>query len=63
MSLSVESQGSGKSLIIEWLEKIGVKTLDDGVSTVLLKVKERSIGKKGLLTEKEFEETVEQSKR
>jgi len=59
----VLGKGSGKSSIIEWSERIGVKISDDDVNTILLKVKEQSMKKKGLLTQTEFEEIVEQSKR
>ncbi len=59
----VLGKGSGKSSIIKWLKRIGVKISDDDVNTILLKVKEQSVEKKGLLTQKEFEEIVEQNKR
>jgi len=56
----VLGKGSGRPSIIEWLDKIGIKTSDDNVNTILLKVKERSIEKKSLVTEKEFEKIVQE---
>ena len=58
----VLGKGSGRSSIVEWLEKIGAKVSDEDVGGLLLKVKERSMEKKGLLTQKEFEEIVAQSR-
>ncbi len=54
----VLGKGSGRRSIIHWLEKIGICTSDNNIDTVLLKVKEKSLEKKGLLTENEFKETV-----
>jgi len=52
----VLGKGSGRSSIIEWLEKIGVEVPDEDIDKILLTVKKRAIEKKKLLIEKEFEE-------
>jgi len=56
----VLGKGSGKSSIVEKLEKMGVKMSDEQIDAVFFKVKEESLKKKHLLTQEEFEEIVEQ---
>ena len=49
---------SGKYSVLFELRKRGVDASEDQVSSILSQVKERSIAKKGLITEGEFEEIV-----
>ena len=55
----VLGKGSGGPSIVEKLGKMGTKDPDkETVDRILLAVKEKSLEKKGLLTENEFKETV-----
>lgn len=56
----VLGKGSGKSSIIEWLERINVKVKQEDIDSILFKVKEKSFKKKGLLSERELEEIVKE---
>ena len=53
---------SGLTSIAEWLKKIGVEASEEESGNILQKVKEKSIEKKGLLTEEEFKEVVKEVK-
>ena len=53
---------SGLTSIAEWLKKIGVEASEEESGNILQKVKEKSIEKKGLLTEAEFKEIVKEVK-
>ncbi len=50
----VLGKSSGVDSVAEWLEKIGAEASQEQREAIVLKVKEASIKKKGLLTEKEF---------
>jgi len=55
----VLGKGSGKPSVVEKLKEIGIEDIDDSkAGEILLEVKELSIKKKGLLTEKEFKDAV-----
>ena len=56
----VLGKGSGKPSIQHWLDKIGVKATPEQVDQLLLKVKDISLKRKGLLTESEFRNLVAQ---
>jgi isopropylmalate/homocitrate/citramalate synthase len=51
----VLGKGSGKASIVAWLQKIGVSANDAQIDQLLLDVKDKSLEKKGLLTEEEFQ--------
>jgi isopropylmalate/homocitrate/citramalate synthase len=55
----VLGKNSGVDSIRDWLDRIGVETSELRTQEILLKVKEKSLEKKGLLTEKEFRAIVE----
>lgn len=55
----VLGKSSGIDSIAEWLEKIGGDASQEQREAIVLKVKEASIKKKGLLTEKEFKKIYE----
>jgi isopropylmalate/homocitrate/citramalate synthase len=46
--------------VAEWLEKIGADASQEQREAIVLKVKEASIKKKGLLTEQEFKKIFDQ---
>ncbi|MDH7507793.1 MAG: hypothetical protein QHH00_00145 [Methanomassiliicoccales archaeon] len=50
---------SGLASVLYWAEKIGIELSEERARKVLLEVKNASIRKKGLLTEKEFRAIVE----
>jgi isopropylmalate/homocitrate/citramalate synthase len=50
---------SGLDSVAEWLEKLGADASPQQREAIVLKVKEASIKKKGLLTEKEFKKIVD----
>lgn len=56
----VMGKKSGVDSVGEWLEKLGVDASPEQKEAIVLKVKETSLKKKGLLTEKEFKEIVKQ---
>lgn len=55
----VMGKSSGIDSVAEWLEKIGGDASQEQREALVLKVKEASIKKKGLLTEKEFKKIYE----
>jgi isopropylmalate/homocitrate/citramalate synthase len=55
----VMGKSSGLDSVAEWLEKIGADASQEQREAIVLKVKEASIKKKGLLTEKEFKKIVD----
>jgi isopropylmalate/homocitrate/citramalate synthase len=55
----VLGKNSGVDSIRDWLDRIGVEASELRTQEILLKVKEKSLEKKGLLTEKEFRAIVE----
>jgi len=58
----VLGKGSGRPPIIEKLKKMGLKNPDkETVDRILLEVKEKSLQKKGLLTDEEFKKIVEET--
>lgn len=58
----VLGKGSGRPSITEKLEKMGIKDSDkETVDNILLEVKEKSLEKKGLLTQEEFEKVVKET--
>ena len=58
----VLGKGSGRASVVEKLEKMGMKDPDEEiVDRILLKVKEKSLEKKELLTEDEFKKIAEES--
>ncbi len=54
----VYGKGSGRASVEIGLEKLGVKATDGQIAEIMLRVKERSIQRKGLLSEAEFSEIV-----
>lgn len=56
----VMGKKSGVDSVAEWLEKLGADASPEQKEAIVLKVKETSLKKKGLLTEKEFQEIVKQ---
>ncbi len=56
----VMGKKSGVDSVAEWLEKVGADASPEQREAIVLKVKEASLQKKGLLTEKEFQEIVKQ---
>lgn len=52
-------KSSGMDSIREWLEKTGLSVAEERMPELLLRVKQKSIAKKGLLTEQEFVAEVE----
>lgn len=58
----VLGKGSGRPSITEKLEKMGIKDSDkETVDNILLEVKEKSLEKKGLLSEEEFKKIVKET--
>jgi len=55
----VMGKSSGIDSVAEWLGKIGADASQEQREAIVLKVKEASIKKKGLLTEKEFKKIVD----
>jgi len=55
----VMGKSSGIDSVAEWLERIGADASQEQREAIVLKVKEASIKKKGLLTEKEFKKIVD----
>jgi len=55
----VMGKSSGVDSVIEWLEKISGDASPEQREAIVLKVKEASIKKKGLLSEKEFKKIYE----
>ena len=55
----VLGKGSGQSSVQVWLDKLGIKVSDSQRMDILLKVKETSLAKKAMLTEKEFRSIVD----
>jgi isopropylmalate/homocitrate/citramalate synthase len=55
----VMGKSSGVDSVAEWLEKLGVDASPEQRQAIVLKVKEASIKKKGLLTEREFKKIVD----
>ncbi|MBU1205532.1 MAG: pyruvate carboxyltransferase [Proteobacteria bacterium] len=56
----VMGKSSGIDSVAEWLEKIGGDASQEQREAIVLKVKEASIQKKGLLTEQEFKKIFDQ---
>lgn len=56
----VMGKKSGVDSVAEWLERFGADASPEQKEAVVLKVKEASLKKKGLLTEKEFQDIVKQ---
>ncbi|MDO9211566.1 MAG: pyruvate carboxyltransferase [Deltaproteobacteria bacterium] len=56
----VMGKSSGIDSVAEWLEKIGGDASQEQREAIVLKVKEASIKKKGLLTEQEFKKIFDQ---
>jgi isopropylmalate/homocitrate/citramalate synthase len=56
----VLGKGSGMDSIREWLEKTGLTVAEERMPELLLRVKQKSIAKKGLLTEAEFRTLVQE---
>ena len=56
----VMGKSSGIDSVAEWLEKIGEDASQEQREAIVLKVKETSIKKKGLLTEQEFKKIFDQ---
>ena len=56
----VMGKSSGIDSVAEWLEKIGADASQEQREAIVLKVKEASIKKKGLLTEQEFKKIFDQ---
>jgi len=56
----VMGKSSGIDSVAEWLEKIGADASPEQREALVLKVKEASIQKKGLLTEQEFKKIFDQ---
>jgi isopropylmalate/homocitrate/citramalate synthase len=56
----VMGKSSGIDSVAEWLEKIGSDASQEQREAIVLKVKEASIKKKGLLTEQEFKKIFDQ---
>ncbi|MGB9697869.1 MAG: LeuA family protein [Thermodesulfobacteriota bacterium] len=56
----VMGKKSGVDSVAEWLEKMGADASPEQKEAIVLKVKEASLKKKGLLTEKEFQDIVKQ---
>ncbi len=56
----VIGKSSGIDSIVEWLEKIGMDASQEQREALVLKVKEASIQKKGLLDEAEFKKLVQE---
>lgn len=56
----VMGKKSGVDSVAEWLEKIKGDASPEQREAIVLKIKEASLKKKGLLTEKEFQEIVQQ---
>jgi isopropylmalate/homocitrate/citramalate synthase len=56
----VMGKSSGIDSVAEWLEKIGADASPEQREALVLKVKEASIRKKGLLTEQEFKKIFDQ---
>jgi len=56
----VMGKKSGVDSVAEWLEKVGADASPEQKEAIVLKVKEASLKKKGLLTEKEFQDIVKQ---
>ncbi len=56
----VMGKKSGVDSVAEWLEKVGADASPEQREAIVLKVKEASLRKKGLLTVKEFQEIVQQ---
>lgn len=56
----VMGKKSGVDSVAEWLEKVGADASPEQREAIVLKVKEASLQKKGLLSEKEFHEIVKQ---
>ncbi|MGD0624653.1 MAG: pyruvate carboxyltransferase [Thermodesulfobacteriota bacterium] len=55
----VMGKSSGLDSVAEWLEKMGTDASPEQRQAIVLKVKEASIKKKGLLTEREFKKIVD----
>jgi isopropylmalate/homocitrate/citramalate synthase len=55
----VMGKSSGVDSVAEWLEKMGADASPEQRQAIVLKVKEASIKKKGLLTDKEFKKIVD----
>src|SRR4030042_7128613 len=55
----VLGKSSGIDSVAEWLEKIGGDASQEQREAIVLKVKDASIKKKGLLTEQEFKKIVD----
>ena len=55
----VMGKSSGVDSVAEWLEKMGTDASPEQRQAIVLKVKEASIKKKGLLTEREFKKIVD----
>jgi isopropylmalate/homocitrate/citramalate synthase len=56
----VMGKKSGVDSVAEWLEKMGADASPEQKEAIVLKVKEASLKKKGLLSEKEFQDIVKQ---
>jgi isopropylmalate/homocitrate/citramalate synthase len=54
----VLGKGSGRPSVQHWLTLMGKKATEEQIDEILVKVKEKSLTKKGLLTEEEFQEIV-----
>lgn len=56
----VLGKGSGTPSVEIWLERLGMQATPEQVEQLTFLVKERSLEKKGLLTEEEFRDLVDQ---